>query len=330
MIEILSETPLITVQDQGRYGARRFGVGTAGAMDRLALAAGNLMVGNGIEAAGLEIPMTPFRVKFHADTAFALTGADADASLGNRNLLPFWSSLARAGDTLTLNAARSGATAYLAVAGGFDVPTILGSRSTQLRGEFGGYEGRMLKKGDRLAVGIAPAAGAFAETGVRPPSRALPLGEAGTTTLRVLPAAEYEYFIEAARANFWSKPWKITPQSNRAGYRLVGPTLELAEPLELRSHGLVPGVIQVPHGGQPIIQLADAATAGGYPKIGTVIEADLWRLGQARLGSDIRFTEVRYEEAVAALDDIARWLDGVRDATQLVRNAHTGWRLHGR
>lgn len=328
MIEVVSNAALVTVQDQGRTGARRYGVGSAGAMDKLALAAGNLLVGNSIEAAGLEIPMFPFSVRFIERTRFAVTGADADARLEHRQLPPYWTAIADAGQTLTLRAPTSGARAYLAFAGGIDVPEVLGSRSTQLRGEFGGLEGRQLRQGDRLPLGVSDLSHS-GECGLEPPSIALPLGEAGTTSVRVLPASEYKDFTAGARDLFWRTAWKITPQSDRAGYRLSGPALELATPLELRSHGIVPGVIQVPSGGQPIIQLADAATAGGYPKIGTVIEADLWRLGQARLGSEIRFTEVGYDAAIAALDEISRYLEKACAALGLIHLAQARWTAHG-
>ena len=328
MIEILSDTALVTVQDQGRTHARRYGVGTAGAMDRLSLAAGNLLVGNPLEAAGLDIPMFPFSLRFETATCFAVTGADADARLGKRALPPYWSAIASPGEMLTLRAPRTGAHTYLAFAGGVDVPEVLGSRSTQLRGEFGGLDGRQLRKGDRLPLG-KPTQASAAELGIEPPVIALPLGEAGITTVRVLPASEYEDFTAQAQEHLWRGRWKITPQSNRAGYRISGPPLELSSPLELRSHGIVPGVIQVPGGGQPIIQLADAATAGGYPKIGTVIEADLWRLGQARLGSELRFIEVSYDAAVAAHLEVAHYLEAARDAIEIARLAQTRWAVHG-
>jgi allophanate hydrolase subunit 2 len=151
------------------------------------------------------------------------------------------------------------------------------------------------------------------------PANAAPSETGGVTALRVLPAAEYSYFDKASRETFWNVNWKITPQSSRAGYRLDGPTLDLAEPIEMRSHGIVPGVIQVPSGGVPIIQLADSQTAGGYPKIGTIIEADLWRLGQAKLGASLRFVETTYLEALEAADSVHAYLDKVRNLADAYR-----------
>ncbi|UUT22983.1 MULTISPECIES: biotin-dependent carboxyltransferase family protein [Pseudomonas] len=317
MIEILSATALATVQDFGRFGSLGYGVGTSGAMDRLALALGNLLLGNPQDAAAIEIPLFPFEVRFLADCAFAVTGAAGEATLDGQPLLPFWVAQAREGQVLSLGYPVSGSRAYLCLAGGVDVPLVLGSRSTQLRGEFGGLHGRALQQGDRLAA-LRPGPSVLpTDFGVRSPSLALPLEHDGLPAMRVLPAAEYPYFQEQSRAAFWAGEWKITTQSNRYGYRLEGMPILPSAPMEVRSHGIVPGVIQVPHGGQPIIQMRDAQPSGGYPKFGTVIEADLWRLGQAPIGSRVRFIECSYAEAVAALEDNQRYLEEVRRLVEL-------------
>jgi len=333
MIEILSSSALATVQDHGREGYLRYGVGTAGAMDRLALAVGNLLLGNPDDAAGIEIPMFPFRIRFLADMAFAITGADCAARLGERQVLPWWMIEAKQGDVLTIGVPTSGTRCYLTLAGGVDVPLVLGSRSTQLRGQFGGYNGRQLQKGDVLkAIGASGRAALYgapyaAGFGTVPPEhslpapQALPSADADQTTVRVLPAAEYEYYRPESLEAFWSEGWKVTPQSDRYGYRLAGPTLNATHAVEKRSHGIVPGVIQVPHNGQPIIQLRDAQPSGGYPKIGTVIEADLWRLAQARIGTKIRFVQTTYPEAVAALEELAGYLTRVRNLVELFRSS---------
>ncbi|HSV53214.1 MAG TPA: biotin-dependent carboxyltransferase family protein [Burkholderiaceae bacterium] len=320
MIEILSATALATVQDLGRTGSLRWGVGTAGAMDPLALAAGNLLLGNDANAAAVEVPVFPFAVRFVQACAFALTGADCQARLDGAPLLPWWSCEARAGQVLALEpphqADQAGAwrasRAYLCLAGGVDVPPVLGSRSTQLRGAFGGLEGRALRQGDTLRAGSAGQAKCSTGFGLVPPALSLPLQLDGVAAMRVLPGAEYRSFREESRAAFWAGEWKITPQSDRYGYRLAGEPLVPIEPLEMRSHGIVPGVIQVPAGGQPIIQMRDAQPSGGYPKFGTVIEADLWRLGQAPIGSRVRFVETTWDDAVAALDEVEHWLGETR------------------
>jgi allophanate hydrolase subunit 2 len=148
---------------------------------------------------------------------------------------------------------------------------------------------------------------------------ALALHVDGVPAMRVLPAAEYERFQQASRAAFWAGEWKITTQSNRYGYRMEGEPLLPVAPMEIRSHGIVPGVIQVPHGGQPIIQMRDAQPSGGYPKFGSVIEADLWRLGQAPIGSKVRFIECSYDQAVEALESNRRYLREVGRLVDLHR-----------
>ncbi len=332
MIEILSSSALATVQDQGREGYLRYGVGTSGAMDRLALSVGNLLLGNPEDAAGIEIPLFPFRIRFLEDLAFALTGADCAARLGERPVLPWWTAQAKKGDVLTIGVPASGTRCYLSLAGGVDVPVVLGSRSTQLRGQFGGYNGRQLQKGDVVQAVRAASTGLDEQTrdtgfGTVPPEYSLPgplavpAADAAETVVRVLPAAEYDRYQPESLDAFWREGWKVTPQSDRYGCRLAGPALNAIHTLEKRSHGIVPGVIQVPHSGQPIIQLRDAQPSGGYPKIGTVIEADLWRLAQARIGTKIRFVQTTYPEAVAALEEVERYLVKVRNLVSLFRGS---------
>lgn len=332
MIEVLRAGALATVQDLGRHGCLRFGVGTAGAMDDMALVVGNLLLGNPPGAAGIEVQVLPFQARFLQACEFALTGADIGARLDGKPILPWWMRRAEAGQVLDLagsaGAAR-GARSYLTLRGGVDVPVVLGSRSTHLRGRFGGHEGRALAKGDVLRAGActapagrpdaAPQANRLAGFGVEPPAVALCAAQAqapwsaaaadAALHLRVVPAAEYECFDQASLAAFWSNDWKIQAQSDRYGYRLGGPALTLKHALETRSHGIVPGVVQVPHGGQPIIQMRDAQPSGGYPKIGTVIEADIWRLAQAPTGSRIRFVRTDYDGARAASAQVDAYLD---------------------
>ena len=323
MIEILSASALATVQDLGRPGALSWGVGTSGAMDPLALAAGNILLGNDEGAAAIEVPVFPFQVRFVHDCAFAVTGADVAARLDDTPLLPWWFSQARAGQVLHLGLPQGGAwrgsRAYLCLAGGVDVHRVLGSRSTQLRGAFGGHEGRALRQGDTLRFGQSHDEMRPTDFGLVAPALALPLQAGGLPAVRVLPAAEYALYSQASHAAFWAEPWKITAQSDRYGYRLSGTPLEAVSALEMRSHGIVPGVIQVPPGGQPIVQMRDAQPSGGYPKLGTVIEADLWRLGQAPVGSRVRFIETNWDDAVDALTQTRRWLDQARRLVELHR-----------
>lgn len=324
MIEVLSAGAQTTVQDLGRQGLLRYGVGTAGVMDRVAARSANIWLGNDENAAVVEIPTFPFEVRALGSVRVAVAGADSDVWLDGVLISPWICVSMKPQQVLRIGAPRHFARCYFAVEGGIDVPVVLGSRSTQGRGSFGGFEGRGLAAGDQLKVLEPTTRADSGRAGIPylsfvPPFVALDQPrppEQDAWSLRVLPAGEYEHFTPEAIEAFWTTPWKVSVQSNRAGYRLSGKTLTFKHTVEMRSHGIVPGVIQVPPSGAPIIQLSDAHTAGGYPKIGTVIEADLWRVGQIPLGSHIRFVEVGYEEALAALDDIE---DHLRSLQRAVR-----------
>ncbi|SFC25578.1 biotin-dependent carboxyltransferase family protein [Tropicimonas isoalkanivorans] len=302
MIEVLATTPHVTVQDHGRLGHLSEGVPRAGAADLAALAAGNIVLGNPEGLAGIELPRAVISLRFHRHTSIALTGASMIAGLGDR-CVDSWTTLSVfAGQVLEIEPRPGGTYSYLTVAGGIDVPLVLGSRSTQLRGSFGGHMGRPLKIGDRLPVGAAPLRFPFC-CPIQPPPRV------GLAPFRVIPAAEYAYLDPESRADFWNGPWRVTAQCNRAGHRLEGPVLTMKGVPELRSHGIVPGIVQLPNGGQPVVQMCDAATMGGYPKIGTIIDPDLGRFAQISPGSIVRFMhcEASTSEGTASTSD-TDWL----------------------
>jgi 5-oxoprolinase (ATP-hydrolysing) subunit C len=304
-VEILRAGPLATVQDLGRSAWRDRGISRCGALDELALSWGNLLVGNAMDAAGLEFTLGPASVRFDAECCIAVTGTDTDAMLDGQPLRPWWRQRVQPGQTLKLAAPRERMRSYVAISGSLALARELGSCSTDLKAGFGGLDGRALRDGDRLPL-ATPAALPARAVGLRPPE--------WDTALRVLPGPEHEDFGSAAREAFWRADWKVTPQSNRMGYRLAGPALRRERGGELASHGVLPGVIQVPPSGQPIVLLADAQTTGGYPKIGVVVRADLWKLAQLRLGATLRFVPCTLEEAHAALRSQRQRLDQLRSA----------------
>jgi 5-oxoprolinase (ATP-hydrolysing) subunit C len=211
---------------------------------------------------------------------------------------------AKADEVLTLGLPRSGARAVIAFQGGIDVPLVLGSRSTDLKSVFGGFEGHGLNRGDRLALADGARRPLRMDGGYGADVsglRGFPMEKDDAIVLRVLPSAEYTAFTGEAISTFHETDWLITNDANRMGYRLSGPELSLTSKLELFSHGIMPGTVQVPPNGQPIIQLAEANTCGGYPKIANVIEADLWKLAQAPVGTRLRFEITDRDTAVAAL-----------------------------
>ena len=295
---------LASVQDLGRYGHRQQGICPGGALDALGLTLANRLVGNCDGAAGLELTLGGCEIRFEAPTRIALAGDDFGARLDGAPLWPCWSVPVQAGQVLRLGpanewSAKTGLRSWLAVAGGVDVPPVIGSRSTDLKAGFGGYLGRALKKGDRLSLG-APSLDAARQArrafGLRPLDWEQDAD--GAVVLRVMPGPEFEQFTLAARDQLWSAAWRITPQSNRMGDRLEGPELKRKRNADMLSSAVIPGTIQVPPSGQPIILMGDAQTTGGYPRIGAVIRADLWKLARAPLNGRLRLAEV---DAAAAL-----------------------------
>jgi len=328
MIVVRKPGVLASVQDLGRHGHRQLGICPGGALDVLALTLANRLVGNADRAAGLELTMGGCELQFEADTRIALAGDDFGASLDGVPLWPCWSVPVAAGQTLRLAGANAGGTkkpgvrSWLAVAGGIDVPPVLGSRSTDLKAGFGGLQGRALRKGDRLPTGVAMLDAAQRERrpfGIRGPDWG-PAEDDGAIALRVLPGPEFELFTLAAREQLWGERWRITPQSNRMGSRLEGAELRRKRSGDMLSSGVIPGTIQVPPSGQPIILMGDAQTTGGYPRIGVVIRADLWKLAQAPLNGRLRLVQVDQPQALAAWAGQQRYLAQVAQGL-----AAAGW-----
>jgi len=319
---------LASVQDLGRHGQRQLGICPGGALDVLALTLANRLVGNADGAAGLEITMGGCELRFETATRIALVGDGFDARLDDAPLWPCWSVPVAAGQVLRLagaNAAgvkKAGLRSWLAVAGGIDVPPVLGSRSTDLKAGFGGHEGRALRKGDRLALcatALDAARLARRPFGLRGPDWGSQESD-GSIVLRVLPGPEFDQFTAASQAQLWSERWRITTQSNRMGSRLAGPELKRKRSADMLSSGVIPGTIQVPPSGLPIILMGDAQTTGGYPRIGVVIRADLWKLAQAPLEGRLRLVQVDMAEALEAWAEQQRYLAQVAQGL-----AAAGW-----
>lgn len=329
MIEIISPGVMASVQDQGRPGWRHLGVGSTGAMDALALRIGNMMVGNPQELAGIEFTLGGFKLRFQNDTLFALTGSDTCAKLDGEPVPAWWVRCARAGQVLSAQMSERGMRSYLSVAGGIDVPEVMGSRSTDLKGGFGGFEGRALQAGDVLVMGEAmPQQICPCGFGLDPVRLGL-THEQVETAIRFIPAKEWDILGSELQERFLNSVWVLQPDSNRMGYRLSGPDMRREVPLELLSHGILPGTIQLPPSGQPVIQLNDANTCGGYPKLGVVIEPDLAVLAQVRLGATIRFRAVDREEALSARAERDSFIERLEARIPLARGyaIRSGW--HG-
>ena len=333
MIDVIRAGVLCSVQDLGRVGYRHLGVSSGGALDALSLEIGNRIVGNKPDAAGIELTLGPTTLRFTHATRIAITGTDFGATLDDKPVYSWWSMPVQAGQELTLRGAKHGMRGYVCVAGGIDVLPMLGSRSTDLGAGFGGLGGRALRDGDRLATGVPQPQknGVFSSAGpafgVKAPAwckfvyveepvrrgKHTP-GNSWSLPVRVLRGPEYDTFTKTAQHDFWNEEWTITPNSNRMGFRLAGTVLERSDKADLLSHAVLPGTIQVPPNGQPIVLMGDAQTTGGYPKIGSVIKADLWKLAQARLNSGVRFIETTVEVARHALAEERMYVKQVESA----------------
>jgi len=303
MLEVIHASGFATIQDLGRSGWRRFGVPLSGPMDAFAFQATNLLVENPVNTAALEIGGGEIELQTNQDCVIATAGAGYSLSVYTWEF-PLWDScLVRAGWTIRLKEGSlpqgktgGGMWAYLSVAGGFDVPPILNSRSTYLRGHFGGIEGRLLQPGDQLKVGITklPLAALSGRTlieEVRPAYVESP-------TIEVIPGPQAKSFTDESMETFLSSLYRVRAVSDRMGYRLEGATLSHLRGADLISEGMTIGSIQVPADGQPIVLMADCGTTGGYPKIASVIRTDLSLLAQCSPGKDsVRFQTTTIEAA---------------------------------
>ena len=310
-LHIISPGMLTTIQDLGRGSYRAFGLPCAGAMDALSLKIANILAGNPPGTAALEITLVGPSITFEGFGIMALTGADLGARLNGWHLPAAGSFVVNDGDRLTFSGSDSGCRCYLAARGGYVLPQVMGSYSTYLRGEFGGYRGRALKAGDHLNVADTPVGGQAPFWVGSLPSLSGLLNiysdsKSSCPVVRVIMGPQDDYFDDESIALFLSTEWQVSNEADRMGYRLSGATLKHRNKKEIVSDGILSGAIQVPAQGIPIVLLADAQTAGGYPKIATVISSDLRIFGQLQPGDFVRFTSVDREEAVRALKEEER------------------------
>jgi antagonist of KipI len=286
---VLKPGMLTTVQDLGRWGHQDSGVPVAGPMDEYSFRLANRLVGNPDTAAGLEVTLMGPEIEFEGAVTFAVTGAVFPLALDGTPVARHQAVTAAAGSRLAFGVRTLGARAYLAVAGGLDVPAVFGSRATHLLSAMGPLGGRPLTAGARLPVGSAT---------IGAPMAGAPLSmPAGGARVRVAWGPQDDYFTAEARRILVSARFQITPQSNRQGYRLAGPALAHALGADILSDATPVGSLQVPASGQPILLMADRQTTGGYPKIATVITADLPVAGQLAPGDWIEFAACDLDEA---------------------------------
>ena len=284
---------LTTVQDQGRRDSRRYGVPVGGAMDAFSLRVANLLVGNAEDAAALECTLTGPEVSFTEDTWVAVCGA---AVRGVSQAKPLF---ARAGEVLSLWQLKRGCRAYLAIAGGIDVPKVLGSAATYTRGQIGGYFGRALQAGDRLSIGSSITS--YRDTKYWSLASDFLPQHNSDAEVRFVSGPQWDWFPSEAVDQFQFEPYRVLPQSDRMGVRLAGTPVVRSTRVEMNSEPVSAGAIQIPPDGQPIVLMADCQTIGGYPKLGHVVSVDLPVVAQLRAGETLRFRECSLEHAQSLL-----------------------------
>ena len=324
-LRVVRPGALATVQDLGRRGLQHLGIVPGGAMDPVSHRVANALVGNPAQAATLEVGLSGPELAFDDAALVALHGARFSAEVDDAPLPQSRPVLVRRGARLRIARAEAGCFGYLAVAGGIDVPLVLNSRSTYLAGGFGGWRGRLLQRDavlplapDAAELGAARfaratrhrrpiAAGRCETVGWFAPAATLPGHDA--PAVRAVEGVHAGLFDEAARAAFFAERWRIAPDSNRMGFRLLGPKLGLAARTEILSQATCVGTVQVPPGGQPIVLMADHQTTGGYPKIAEAIAADVPMLAQLAPGASLRFAPATLAEADAAREALGARVD---------------------
>ncbi len=317
--QILRAGPLASVQDPGRFGHRRIGVGSGGALDPFAARVANLLVSNDVTAALIEVTLGNFRIRFTDERVIAWCGGAFPVQIGQDKISAGHAFLVRAGDELVTGAPQIGCRMWLAISGGIDVPFVLGSRSTDMRAAFGGFNGRALHDGDDLPLGeVTAPARAHMKTmrEKRLSSWSAPREWISTATrypkLRLTRGADWDRFNTSTQEALMSGKFTVTPEVDRMGVRLDGPELKRIEASDLLSEAVVPGTIQVPPSGKPILLSGDCQTIGGYPKIAHVITVDLPIVAQLRTGDEVRFQETSISEAHSLLLQRERDLDRFR------------------
>lgn len=292
VFNVLKPGFLTTIQDLGRYGSLKYGVPISGAMDPFSLTAANLLVGNNPNDAGLEITLMGPELQALSNTQIAVTGGAISPKINGEDV-PMWQTLSmQEGGILSFGKMESGCRVYLAVRGGMNTPLVLGSRSTYLRGGLGGIDGRQLKTGDIIEAFDAQRL----ELEYKMLEELVPRFT-NHFKAHVILGPQDDMFTEKGISTFLSSQYKVTLEADRMGYRLDGPLIEHRGKADIISDALLPGAIQVPKGGKPIVIMRDAQTTGGYPKIAVVIASDVSMLGQAKPNDTIEFYKVTPAQA---------------------------------
>ena len=311
IMKILKPGMYTTIQDVGRYNYQKSGMSVAGAMDQFSLRVANILVGNQDSEACLEATFLGPEIEFQGDALIAITGA---------NLVPMINSVAvdmwcgvkvSKGDVLSFGTAKDGCRSYIAIESGIDVPEVMGSKSTYVKGKVGGFEGRILKSDDEIKIGSADNNN-FTSI-LKLPTEFIPT-YIKDNTVRVVMGPQDDYFTKEGINTFLNCSYEVTNQADRMGYRLAGTKISHIEGADIISDGITMGSVQVPGHGAPIIMMADRQTTGGYTKIATVITPDINIVGQLKPGDNIRFKSIDIKEAHEIYKEYMKNFDLIRES----------------
>lgn len=304
VFQVLKPGFFTTVQDLGRYGYLRYGVPISGAMDTFSLVAANLLVANNPDDACLEITLIGPELQALTKTQIAITGGAASPKINGQHV-PMWQTLeVQEGAVVSFGKVESGCRAYLSIRGGVDTPTVLGSRSTYVRGGFGGINGRQLKTEDIIGGFDV----SLLKVGYSMPEELVPQFT-GQFKVHVILGPQADMFTERGITTFLSSQYKVTLEADRMGYRLEGPIIEHKAKADIISDALLPGAVQIPKNGKPIMMMRDAQTAGGYPKIAVIITPDVSTLGQAKTNDIIEFSKITIQQAHEKISKYYKFLN---------------------
>ncbi len=288
-IRIIKAGLQTTVQDNGRWGYQKFGMPVSGAMDVSSLNLANKLVNNSLNEACLEATIDGPTIEFYSDTYISICGANMQAQINNANIEMYKSLQVKSGDILSFKGLVNGCRTYIAFSGGVQVPEVMGSKSTYLKGKLGGFKGRELKSRDELEIGT------YNNPEIKEISSDKITEFKDCFTARIIAGPETGYFTLKGLETFLYTEYTLSQQCDRMGYRLSGAKIEHKSKADIISSGIAFGTIQVPSHGEPIIMMADRQTTGGYPRIACVVSADLPYIAQLKPGDKIRFKEVKLD-----------------------------------
>ncbi|MGV8982089.1 5-oxoprolinase subunit C family protein [Clostridium sp.] len=317
IMKILKPGMYTTIQDEGRYNYQKSGMSVSGAMDQFSLKIANILVGNSSGEACLEATLMGPEIKFQGNALIAVTGANLVPMI-NSMVVEMWCGLnVREGDVLSFGTVKNGCRSYISIARGIDVPEVMGSKSTYVKGKVGGFQGRILKAGDELKI-KASDENNFTDV-LRLPTEFIPCYNKDNM-VRVVMGPQDDYFTSEGTNTFLNCPYEVTNEADRMGYRLSGTKISHKVGADIISDGITMGSVQVPGHGAPIIMMADRQTTGGYTKIATVITPDINIVGQLKPGDSVRFKSIDIQEAHKVYREYMNNFHNIRECVTKLRN----------